>query len=348
MFLKTETISSSGPGKQTKTIFWFQCDNCKKEYIPTGNGKVQQKKIKNFCSTDCYNKNPKSCLICLKEFIGTTGCQKTCSDECLKKHTSNRKKKTDQEKIVDRQCKFCNQTYSRSRERNGFCSRSCASKKYIQDGTYDEWKNYAIPKQGIEINCIICNKVFYISQGLISKRLCCSRVCSTKYISKTYVGPKNKTFGIKQKQEQKDKQKETLLKKYNVSNAYQLAKIKIRSKPSKEIFDFLLSKNSNIDDEYPIICDSNRYKADICIIDKKIIIEFFGNYWHCNPLFYSYDYYNKKKQKFAHEIWQEDKIRTEKLVKQGYKVIILWENDYMKDKENRINILQKIIDEEKI
>ena len=41
-------------------------------------------------------------------------------------------------------------------------------------------------------------------------------------------------------------------------------------------------------------------------------------------------------------------IKTKKLVKQRYKVIILWENDYMKDKENRINILQKIIDEEKI
>jgi len=64
------------------------------------------------------------------------------------------------------------------------------------------------------------------------------------------------------------------------------------------------------------------YFPDITI-DNKIIIEFYGDYWHANP--------NKfKKEDIVHhhitaeEIWQRDKKRINTLKELGYIVHIVW------------------------
>ena len=44
---------------------------------------------------------------------------------------------------------------------------------------------------------------------------------------------------------------------------------------------------------------------------------------------------------FAYEIWEKDKIRINSIEKEGYKVLIIWENDYNKNKKESI---QKCID----
>ena len=76
------------------------------------------------------------------------------------------------------------------------------------------------------------------------------------------------------------------------------------------------------------------------VFDKKII-EFYGNYWHCNPKKYNGNYFHKYLQMFAYEIWEKDKIRINSIEKEGYKVLIIWENDYNKNKKESI---QKCID----
>jgi hypothetical protein len=59
------------------------------------------------------------------------------------------------------------------------------------------------------------------------------------------------------------------------------------------------------------------------VFDKKVI-EFNGDYWHCNPTFYNKNYYHKNSIKNI-----------------GYEVLIIWENDYNVNKEETI---QKCID----
>lgn len=76
-------------------------------------------------------------------------------------------------------------------------------------------------------------------------------------------------------------------------------------------------------------------------IVKNRIIEFQGDYWHCNPKLYDETFYNKVKQKTAKEIWEYDKTKLECAIFYGYKVLYIWEYDYNNNKEET---LQKCID----
>lgn len=157
----------------------------------------------------------------------------------------------------------------------------------------------------------------------------------------------NPSKGIKAKQQWKDKQKQTLLKKYGVTNAYMLAKHTILSRPQKEITE-QLSKNTNytIFTDFGLEKEDKKYKIDILIKDKNIAIEFNGTYWHCDPRFYKEDYINKKKNLTAKQIWEYDNRRKEFLEKIGYKVLTIWEYDFKLDKEKVIKNIMELLDEE--
>ena len=71
------------------------------------------------------------------------------------------------------------------------------------------------------------------------------------------------------------------------------------------------------------------------------LIEFNGDYWHCNPSKYSFDYFNKRKNMTAKEIWEYDKEKINTAESYGYKVLVVWESEYNENKENTI---QKCID----
>ena len=74
---------------------------------------------------------------------------------------------------------------------------------------------------------------------------------------------------------------------------------------------------------------NNNYAYDFTYKNK--IIEFNGDYWHANPEKYSKDYYNKRKQKTAKEIWENDRLKKECAEKHGFEVFYVWENDWHKD-----------------
>ena len=68
----------------------------------------------------------------------------------------------------------------------------------------------------------------------------------------------------------------------------------------------------------------------------KKIIEFHGDYWHCNPAKYSADYVHKTYGITAQEVWDKDKIKLECARNHGYDVLYIWELDYRKDREGQI------------
>ena len=51
-------------------------------------------------------------------------------------------------------------------------------------------------------------------------------------------------------------------------------------------------------------------------VDNGKIIEFFGDYWHANPLLFSAGYNNRSKT--IEEVWEKDFQRINKLQKAGY------------------------------
>lgn len=64
--------------------------------------------------------------------------------------------------------------------------------------------------------------------------------------------------------------------------------------------------------------------------NKKKCIEFNGDIFHANPLFYTADsrpnFYNKNIT--ASEIWENDKSKIELIKSRGFDVLIIWENEY--------------------
>ena len=71
------------------------------------------------------------------------------------------------------------------------------------------------------------------------------------------------------------------------------------------------------------------------------IIEFNGDYWHCNPKLYDENFYNKVKQLYAKDIWEYDKTKIDLCNKYNIKTLTIWESEYNDDKEAT---LQKCID----
>ena len=119
------------------------------------------------------------------------------------------------------------------------------------------------------------------------------------------------------------------------------------SKPEIEIFDYL-SDILNIKDKVHYGSDQFfRYFPDLkqtfsydFVFDKKLI-EFNGDYWHCNPKYYNSNYFHKYLQKFAYEIWDKDDLRISAIKNVGFDVLIIWEDEFNRNKEK---VLQKCID----
>ena len=83
------------------------------------------------------------------------------------------------------------------------------------------------------------------------------------------------------------------------------------------------------------------YYPDFLIYSKKKIIEFFGDYWHCNPNIYESTFYNKVLQKSANDVWKHDNERIHNIISEGYDVLIIWENEII---ENFNDCMEKCIE----
>lgn len=289
----------------------------------------------------------RNCLICNTEFtlLEGQGMKRTCSDECRKKHNKIRHKKNTLNHLETFKCVSCEKEVTRYRKRNGFCSRSCASKKYIEDGTYDKWRLRVNEKNGINKKCVKCETEFYCEPADVEKKkLCGSIECRKSYISE-YMTKNNPSSGKKEKLGVREKVKNTLLEKYGVKNAFALAKHTSLSKPQKELIEYLKNNTKyTIFYDFPIYNKEDKlYKVDIYIKELNQVIEFNGTYWHADPRFYKEDFFIKKKQKTSKQIWEEDQKRLKDLSDMGYKVKVIWEYDY---KLNKNNILTELVNEQ--
>lgn len=90
----------------------------------------------------------------------------------------------------------------------------------------------------------------------------------------------------------------------------------------------------------------NRYYYDFKI--GNTIIEFNGDYWHCNPEKYSPDDIVKFPNRTisAKDKWKEDNIKLNLAKNNGFRTIIVWENDYRNNKEETILKITKLIKNE--
>lgn len=309
------------------------------------------------------------CDVCNKEFKRKTGNQKLCSIECRSIFYKNKEKlryeKSFQTSRKTSICKICNKEfnyhYRPERGERVFCGRSCSSKFHIQKGNFDKWRLRKNPTTGEMKKCLNknCFNEVYLTQKLINtgKGKLCSFKCEKEYFSYLFKGDKNPFWKKSHTEENNLKRKATLEKNYpGITNAFSLSKRRTKTKPQVSIFNYLYEKfpELNFQIEKRVYQDQKEYYADIVSFDKNLIIEFNGDYWHCNPETYSENFYHHVKKKTAKEIWEEDLKRSETIESLGYKILVVWEKQYKKElwkellnqwveenaKENNINVIR--------
>lgn len=84
----------------------------------------------------------------------------------------------------------------------------------------------------------------------------------------------------------------------------------------------------------------SKYVVDFLNVKKKIIIEIYGDYWHCNPKIYNSNYFNKSIKMTAEEKWKYDERRSQYLKNKGYTLHVLWESDIRNN--NIKDIIEKL------
>ena len=160
----------------------------------------------------------------------------------------------------------------------------------------------------------------------------CSQECYWRYRSKYYIGEKHPQYGVEKSEESKEKSRITAIE--NLKNGKMPQTL---TKPHIKIHELLKSNNIPCIDEYPC----KYYSIDIYVKEYNMMIEIMGDYWHANPLKYSYDELNK---------YQLNDIRRDKskhtYIKKYYNVEILylWECDINKNIDLCLNLIKLFID----
>jgi hypothetical protein len=85
------------------------------------------------------------------------------------------------------------------------------------------------------------------------------------------------------------------------------------------------------------------YICDIFIPELNLIIEYNGDYWHCNPVKYENNYYHKLKKMSAQEIWDYDRKKIDLIKNSGYYLEIIWETDYNQNPKLINEIIKKYV-----
>ena len=146
--------------------------------------------------------------------------------------------------------------------------------------------------------------------------------------------------GIKYKEKYGDDEYKKLLLKRTSKNHFSNIGLEFCNR----IYDIIKNDYVNIyfgENEYKFYIwedDIKLISPDFYIKDINLVIEFYGDFWHKNPILYN------EKQEFVKETWSSDEKRINKIKdKFNSDIIIIWEKDYKQNKEKVIqDIIEKI------
>jgi hypothetical protein len=94
--------------------------------------------------------------------------------------------------------------------------------------------------------------------------------------------------------------------------------------------------------EYGIRNGDYYYFCDFVVPELNLCIEFYGDYWHCNPKKFLNSYYHTLVKKTAQEIWEYDEHKIEMTKKlRNFNVYVVWESDA----EEKLNLMKQVINE---
>jgi very-short-patch-repair endonuclease len=105
-----------------------------------------------------------------------------------------------------------------------------------------------------------------------------------------------------------------------------------KSNGSDSCLDYLKIPNDRQHREVKI----GKYFVDGLV--EKLVIEYFGDYFHANPSFYEPD--QKLFGGVVRDKWKKDEIRLNVIREKGYSVIKIWENDWNNFSQSKVDNLR--------
>lgn len=279
----------------------------------------------------------RTCERCQQSFEAAVANKRFCGPTCFAEHRKEYGAKNIESRKVERTCKQCGKTYRRVYEKSGFCTISCGAKWNIEHGVFDAWVGSQRGRRsGKNVPCNECGRSLYVVAHQFSQELhFCNLKCKGKYFGRRFTGSGNPMFGRKNSEEALVKSRRTLLQNHGVTNAFFLSKHRTVSKAQQEILDHLSSSVpvAQFEGEKMFHSGTHKYFIDIFSDQAKMIVEFNGDYWHCNPSTYSGSFFHPRKKKYAEQIWAEDAERMKVMRQKGYLPITVWESEYCSDKQ---------------
>lgn len=101
-------------------------------------------------------------------------------------------------------------------------------------------------------------------------------------------------------------------------------------KPTYKIYT---AHNENGEYGVKSLATGHYYLYDFVIPELKICIEYYGDYWHCNPTKYDNTFYHTRLKLSAGQVWERDKEKIDILkTVRGYDTIIVWESENVNQK----------------
>jgi hypothetical protein len=125
---------------------------------------------------------------------------------------------------------------------------------------------------------------------------------------------------------------------YNKSNTNSFSHLSCRfiDKLESHFKTSIIHKHIGLDNKTLEGCEytipSTKYRVDGIISNTNIIIEILGDFWHGNPLVYNQHDYNKTTQTTFGELLKFTFARFDTIVKKGFKILYVWENDIIQGK----------------
>ena len=86
------------------------------------------------------------------------------------------------------------------------------------------------------------------------------------------------------------------------------------------------------------------WSCDYVNYEKKIIVEFFGDFWHHNPKKYDVNWINPFTKRSSSLVWERDNRKIKELCEQGYEVVVIWESDWRADRETQLKRIKDAYD----
>lgn len=110
------------------------------------------------------------------------------------------------------------------------------------------------------------------------------------------------------------------------------------SKGELHLIEQISNYGINCKKQYAILKNKTQYYVYDIVYDKKII-EYNGDYWHASPAKYKDTDIIKFPNKTisVKEIWNKDQDKIKFAESKGYKVLVIWESEFKKNREEVIN-----------